>query len=88
MAGEGSMLHAIKSLAYNKSLRNKFDRASWKDYKISNSKPLIDHIQASPELLADIRTRLQAENKKSKKQLFIFIALVFICFLAVYVYIF
>ncbi|MFD2910145.1 hypothetical protein ACFSX9_15550 [Flavobacterium ardleyense] len=87
MAGEGSMLHAIKSLAYNKSLRNKFDRSSWKDYKNSNSEPLIDHKKASPELLAEIRTRLQAENKKSKKQLLIFIALVFFCFLILYFYI-
>lgn len=87
MAGEGSMLHAIKSLAYNKSLRNKFDRTSWKDYKSTKSQPLIHHIQASPEFLAEIRTRLQAENKKSKKQLIIFIIIVFISFLAVYFYI-
>ena len=84
MAGEGSILHAIKSLAYNKSLRNKFDRTSWKDYKSTKSQPLIDHIQAGPEFLAEIRTRLQTENKKSKKQLIIFIIMVFISFLAVY----
>ena len=84
MAGEGSMLHAIKSLAYNKSLRNKFDRTSWKDYKSTKSQPLIDHIQASPKLLTKIKTRLKAENKKSKKQLIIFIIIVFVSFLAVY----
>ena len=87
MAGEGSMLHAIKSLAYNKSLRNKFDRTSWKEYKSTNSQSLVDHIQASPALLAEIRTRLQAENKKSKKQLILFIIAVFLCFLALYFYI-
>ena len=85
MAGEGSMLHAIKSLAYNKSLRNKFDRASWKDYKSSNSKPLVDHIKASPELLAKIRTGLQAENKKRKTQQLVLIFLsIIIAILLIY----
>lgn len=51
MAGEGSMMQAIKNLAYNKSLRGNHNRTSWKDYKIKNDKPLEDHIKATPELL-------------------------------------
>jgi len=73
MAGEGSMMQAIKSLAYNKSLRGNRNRTSWKDYKTQNDKPLEDHIKATPELLEEIRTRLQAENKKRKKQQIIFV---------------
>lgn len=87
MGGEGAMMQAIKSLAYNKSLRKKFNRANWKDYKTTNDKPLVDHIKATPELLAAIRTSLQSENKKNKKQLVFFIAFVVICFLALYFYI-
>ena len=86
MAGEGSMLHAIKSLAYNKSLRNKFDRASWKDYKISNSIPLIDHIKARPELLIAIRTGLQNENKRRKKKQLILMLLIILCLLVIFYY--
>ena len=67
MAGEGSMMQAIKSLAYNKSLRNKHNRTSWKDYKTSTDKPFYDPIQATPELLNEIKTRLQTENKNRKK---------------------
>jgi small neutral amino acid transporter SnatA (MarC family) len=86
MAGEGSMLHAIKSLAYNKSLRNKHNRASWKDYKTPQDKPLIDPIKASPELLAAIKTRLQAENKKRKKHQFVLMLLIILCLLVVFYY--
>lgn len=78
MAGEGSMLQAIKSLAYNKSLRGNHNRTSWKDYKIKNDKPLEDYIKATPELLEEIRTRLQAENKKRKKQQIIFVTSMFL----------
>ena len=85
MGGEGAMMQAIKSLAYNKSLRNKFNRASWKNYKTSNDKPLVDHIKASPELLASIRTRLQAENKNRKKRQILLILLsIIIAILLIY----
>lgn len=67
MAGEGSMMQAIKSLAYNKSLRGNRNRTSWKDYKTSNLTPGHDPIKSTPEQLEAIRTRLQAENKKRKK---------------------
>ena len=63
MAGEGSMIQAIRSLAYNKSLRGNHNRSSWKDYKIKNDKPIEDHIKATPELLEELRSRIQIETK-------------------------
>ena len=82
MAGEGSMMQAIKSLAYNKSLRGNHNRSSWKDYKIKNDKPIEDHIKATPELLEEIRSRIQIENKKRKKQELLFLLLTFIILFA------
>lgn len=67
MAGEGAMMQAIKSLAYNKSLRSNRNRTSWKDYKISDLTPGHDPIKSSPEQLKAIRVRIQAENKKRKR---------------------
>ena len=68
MAGEGSMMQAIKSLAYNKSLRGNRNRTSWKDYKTSDLTPGHDPIKSTPEQLEAIRTRIQSENKKRKKR--------------------
>jgi hypothetical protein len=82
MAGEGSMMQAIKSLAYNKSLRGNHNRSSWKDYKIKNDKPIEEHIKATPELLEEIRSRIQIENKKRKKQELLFLLLSFIILFA------
>ena len=67
MAGEGSMMHAIKSLAYNKLLRGNRNRLNWKDYKINDSTPGHDPIKSTPEQLEAIRFRMQSENKKRKK---------------------
>lgn len=67
MTGEGLIMHAIKSLTNNKSLRNKHNRTSQKDYKSSNYTPGNDPIKSTPKLLESIRTRIQAENKKRKK---------------------
>lgn len=86
MGREGAIMQAIKSLTYNKSLRNKFNRASWKNYKTSNDKPLIDPIKASPELLASIRTRLQNQNKRRKKQQLVLMLLIILCLLVVFYY--
>lgn len=67
MAGEGSMLQAIKSLAYNKSLRGNRNRTNWKDYKIHDLTSGYDPIKSTPEQLEAIRNRIQTENKKRKK---------------------
>ena len=67
MAGEGSMMQAIKSLAYNKSLRGNHNRTSWKDYKIKDMTQGHDPIKSTSEQLEAIRTRIQTENKKRKK---------------------
>ncbi len=79
MAGEGSMMQAIKSLAYNKSLRGNRNRTSWKDYKTSDLTPGHDPIKSTPEQLEAIRTRIKAENKKRKKQQIIFVLLSILC---------
>jgi hypothetical protein len=83
MAGEGFMMQAIKSLAYNKSLKGNHNRTSWKNYKIQNDTLLEDHIKAKPELLEEIRTRIKTENKKRKKQEFIFLLLSFLIILVI-----
>jgi hypothetical protein len=79
MAGEGSMMGAIISLRNNKALRNNGKRANWKDYVGTKDIPTDDPIKASPELLAEIRTRIQIEEKKRKKQqiLYAFLSLIF-----------
>lgn len=73
MAGEGAMMQAIKSLAYNKSLRGNRNRTSWKEYKNQSQIPGNDPIKSTPEQLEAIRVRIQAENKKRKKQQIIFV---------------
>jgi len=67
MAGEGSMMHAIKSLKNNRALR-KNDRNGWKKLIGSKKENWEDPIQASPELLEEIRNRLQAENKATQRK--------------------
>ena len=62
MAGEGSMLQAIKSLNNNLALR-KNNRNGWKKLIGSKEEKWEDPKQASPEVLEEIRNRLQAENK-------------------------
>ena len=79
MAGEGSMMQAIKSLAYNKSLRGNHNRTSWKDYKTHDLTPGHDPIKSTPEQLEAIRVRIQTENKKRKKQQIIFVLLSILC---------
>jgi len=85
MAGEGSMLQAIKSLAYNKSLRGNRNRTSWKDYKIHDLTPGYDPIKSTPEQLEAIRNRIQTENKKRKKhQIMLALLSIIVAILAIY----
>jgi hypothetical protein len=87
MAGEGAMMQAIKSLAYNKSLRGNRNRTSWKEYKNQSQIPGNDPIKSTPEQLEAIRVRIQAENKKSKQQQIVFILLMLLIFIATLYYI-
>ena len=87
MAGEGAMMQAIKSLAYNKSLRGNRNRTSWKEYKNQSQIPGNDPIKSTPEQLEAIRVRIQAENKKSKQQQIVFILLMLLIFIAILYYI-
>lgn len=75
MAGEGSMLHAIKSLKNNRALR-KNDRSSWKKLIGSKEEKWEDPIQASTELLEEIRNRLQTENKATQRKKIIIITII------------
>ncbi|WP_445719897.1 hypothetical protein [Flavobacterium sp.] len=85
MAGEGSMLHAIKSLAYNKSLRSRNNRVTWKDYKIQDLTPGNDPITSTPEQLEAIRFRIQTENKKRKKyQIILALLSIIVAILVIY----
>lgn len=79
MGGGGSMMGAIISLKNNKALRNIGKRSNWKNYVGTKNIPTEDFIKASPELLAEIRNRLQTEKKKRKKQqiLFVFLSILF-----------
>lgn len=62
MPGEGSMMHAIISLKNNR--RTKKSRLEKFVNTTSNGHDeFVDHIKATPEQLAAIRQRLQAENK-------------------------
>ena len=85
MAGEGSMMQAIKSLAYNKSLRGNRNHTSWKDYKIHDLTPGYDPIKSTPEQLEAIRNRIQSENKKRKKhQIMLALLSIIVAILAIY----
>jgi hypothetical protein len=81
MAGEGSMMHAIKSLKNNRALR-KNNRNGWKKLIGSKEEKWEDPIQASPEVLEEIRNRLQAENKEIRRKKIINTAIFIGIFLA------
>lgn len=62
MAGEGSMLHAIITMRNNR--RERKSKLEKLKNTSNNREKNIDPIKASPELLRNIRTKLQNENKK------------------------
>lgn len=85
MVGEGSIMQAIKNLAYNKSLRDNRNRTNWKNYKTKDLSPGYDPIKSTPEQLETIRHRLQAENKKRKKhQIILALLSIIIAILEIY----
>lgn len=62
MAGEGFMMSANSSLKNNK--RNKSSRLEkFINTTTNGQSDFIDHNTATPEMLAEIREKLQAENK-------------------------
>ncbi|WP_445712612.1 hypothetical protein [Flavobacterium sp.] len=83
MAGEGFMLSANTSLKNNK--RSKKSRLEKFVNTTSNGQSeLIDHKTETPEMLAEIREKLQTENKlqlrKKIIKTLIFIAIIIIVF--------
>lgn len=85
MAGEGSMMHAIKTMQNNKALLKDKRRNSWKNYVGVKNVPTEDHIKASPELLAQIREKFEAERKqKVKENIFYFIITIIVLIILFY----
>jgi len=83
MAGEGFMMNAIQSLKFNKAQRRS-QKLDWKDYVGQEKVPGRDPIKATPELLEEIRIRIQTENRKRKKRQILFALLSFLIALSVF----
>ena len=75
MAGEGSMMHAIKTMQNNKALLKDKRRSSWKNYLGVKNVPTVDHIKASPELLVQIRENCKKDRKKKVKENILYLVL-------------
>ncbi|MDK2770792.1 MAG: hypothetical protein KYX68_00990 [Flavobacterium sp.] len=75
MAGEGVMSHAIQSLKFNRSQKRsqRREKLSFGDYHSNVNEIGHDPIKATPELLEEIRNRLQNENKQRRKRLLFFL---------------
>lgn len=80
MAGEGAMSHAIQSLKFNRAQKRsqRRDKLNFTDYHFNHDEIGHDPIKATPELLEQIRTKLQTENKKRKQIQIILVLLSFI----------
>lgn len=66
MAGEGLMLHAIITMRNNR--RERKSKLEKLKNTSNNRKKNIDPIKASPELLRNIRTNLQAESRTKTRK--------------------
>ncbi|MEZ4853961.1 hypothetical protein [Flavobacterium sp.] len=88
MWGGGFMLQAIQSLKFNKEQRasSKFSRPDWKDYHINYNEVGYDPIKATPELLEEIRTQKQLENKKRKNRDILFAILSLLIVIIFFIY--
>lgn len=75
MAGEGAMSHAIQSLKFNRSQKRsqRKEKLDWSNYTSNENEVGYDPIKATPELLEEIRNRLQNENKQRRKRLLFFL---------------
>ena len=85
MAGEGAMSHAIQSLKFNRAQKRsqRREKLSFSDYHSNQERIGHDPIKATPQLLAQIRTKLQTENKKRKNKQII----IFVCSLLIFLFI-
>lgn len=66
------------TLKNNKNLLGKKNKLTRKDYIGTKTMSNEDHIKASPELLNEIRIKIQNENKKRKKTQIIIAILSFV----------
>ncbi len=84
MAGEGSMMHAIKTMQNNKALLKDKRRSSWKNYLGIKNIPTVDHIKASPELLVEIREKIRKERKQKNIENILYLILTILTFIIIY----
>lgn len=76
---------AATTLKNNKDLLGKKNRPGRKDYIGTKDVPAEDPIKANPELLREIRKKIQKENKKRKKtQILVALLSLFITVLIIY----
>lgn len=69
------MSHAIQSLKFNRSQKRsqRKEKLDWSNYTSNENDVGYDPIKATPELLEEIRNRLQNENKQRRKRLLFFL---------------
>lgn len=69
------MSHAIQSLKFNRSQKRsqRKEKLDWSNYTSNENEVGYDPIKATPELLEEIRNRLQNENKQRRKRLLFFL---------------
>ena len=68
MGGEGSMMAANQSLKSNRALKNKRKKAGF-SWVSSSSEKWVDHKTASPELLDEIKKKMQRQQRVTKRRL-------------------
>ena len=68
MGGEGSMMAANQSLKANRALKNKRKKAGF-SWVSSSTEKWVDHKTASPELLEEIRMKMQRQQKINKRRM-------------------
>jgi len=81
MGGEGSMMAANQSLKANRAQLRRKERGKFS--LVSNSgEKFVDHKKASPELLEEIRERLQERRKRKFRIRLICVTIALIVFLS------
>ncbi len=88
MAGEGSMLHAIKSLKQNRALLKK-RRAKKQEISYGSDVTMVEFKEVSPEELERVKKKIRTEASQSKRHdILIFIVALIVVALAGYYWFF
>ena len=88
MAGEGSMMHAIHTMRNNKALLKDKRRNSWKNYLGNKDIPTEYAVEATPELLAEIKEKFRLEKKRKVKEniIYLFLTILSLCLISYLIY--